>query len=331
MAENIIKAYKGFNSDLTCRDFQYEIGKEYEVDGKIELCKHGFHACISPLDVFRYYLLEDENHNHNLARFCEVELSGEICDERKNVYCDTKIASSKIKIVKELSFYEMLQLCDKWFESNVAQDGLFAKKFISSFEDFEKINDDKAPINSCKVYSCGSPCYIDFKTCENTQIVSRGNTVRITEGSGINNLIICRGKCAIVESKGMLDNIISTGDWAQISCKTDSFVVSTGKFATINGGNECTIYSEGDNASITINGDSARVISLGENANIVCCGKGSKVKAKKGSWITLTEYGFDSTLQRFKVVSVKTEFVDGERIMADTWYKLFGGEFVETF
>lgn len=49
-----MKAYKGFDKDLKCRDFQYEIGKEYEENGA-SLCNKGFHACEYPLDCFRYY------------------------------------------------------------------------------------------------------------------------------------------------------------------------------------------------------------------------------------------------------------------------------------
>lgn len=61
-----IKAYKGFNKDLQCRGFQYEIGKEYEEE-TANLCHAGFHACEYPLDVFGYYSPAD-------SRFCEVEL-----------------------------------------------------------------------------------------------------------------------------------------------------------------------------------------------------------------------------------------------------------------
>lgn len=50
-----MKAYKGFDKDLKCLDHQYEIGKEYEMDGDIKPCKRGFHACQYPLDVFEYY------------------------------------------------------------------------------------------------------------------------------------------------------------------------------------------------------------------------------------------------------------------------------------
>ena len=65
-----MKAYKGFNKDLTCRDFQYEVGKEYETE-RAECCKTGFHACEYPLNVLNYY-------SPNRSIFHEVELSGEI-------------------------------------------------------------------------------------------------------------------------------------------------------------------------------------------------------------------------------------------------------------
>ena len=82
----VIKAYKGFNKDMTCRGFQYEEGKEYETENAIA-CNEGFHACEYPLDVFRYY-------NPVESVFHEVEQSGDV--DRDNE--DTKICSTKIKI-----------------------------------------------------------------------------------------------------------------------------------------------------------------------------------------------------------------------------------------
>ena len=81
----VIKAYKGFNKNMTCRDFQYEKGKEYETE-KAEACECGFHASEYPLDVFRYY-------PPGTSVYHVVELSGELDRTESD-----KVASTKIKI-----------------------------------------------------------------------------------------------------------------------------------------------------------------------------------------------------------------------------------------
>ena len=90
--ENIIHSYKGFDKDLKCRGFAYEIGKDYEQDGKIKCCKNGFHACEFPLDVFNYYAPGGN------SRYCTVTQSG-VTDKEKG---DSKVASSKIHIETEI-------------------------------------------------------------------------------------------------------------------------------------------------------------------------------------------------------------------------------------
>lgn len=75
-----IKAYKGFNKDMTCRGFQYEEGKEYETE-MAKCCESGFHACEYPLDCFDYY-------SPNESVYHEVELDG----NTDSCGGDTKIA-----------------------------------------------------------------------------------------------------------------------------------------------------------------------------------------------------------------------------------------------
>ena len=81
-----MKAYKGFNRDMTCRGFQFEEGKEY-AEEKAELCRSGFHACERPLDVFNYYAPSGSVYH-------EVEL--EDVDEKRSD--DTKVSAKKIKV-----------------------------------------------------------------------------------------------------------------------------------------------------------------------------------------------------------------------------------------
>ena len=105
-----IKAYKGFNKDMTCRGFQYEEGKEYETD-KAEVCETGFHACEYPLDCFSYYAPSE-------SVFREVEQDGEI--SRKGD--DTKLASTKIKIGVSLNIAGMVKAAIEYTKSRTKKE-----------------------------------------------------------------------------------------------------------------------------------------------------------------------------------------------------------------
>ena len=104
-----MKTYKGFNKDLKCRDFQYEIGKEYETD-KAKCCETGFHACEYPLDCLDYYA-------PTTSRYCEVEQSGQIDKDDD----DTKISSTKIKIGAEISLLELIKASIKYIKERATK------------------------------------------------------------------------------------------------------------------------------------------------------------------------------------------------------------------
>lgn len=89
------------------------------------------------------------------------------------------------------------------------------------------------------------------------------------------------------------------------------------------------IGSSGNGAQIGSSGNDAKIDSTGEDCVIMCAGINSVAKASKGSWITLSEWSYSNKKQRYIPVCVKTEFVDGEKIKADTYYSLKGGVFVE--
>ena len=235
MSENVITSYKGFDKDMKCCGFQYEVGKEYEMDGEIKCCNRGFHACKSPLEVWDYYDMLN-------SRFAEVEQSGKIDEEEKS----TKVCSSHIKIKAELKLADIINIGVEWLKdvtspSKVKTDGV--------------LNDNG-----------------DRKK----QIGSSGNYAKIG----------------------------SSGYYAQIG-------------------------SSGDSAQIGSIGDYAKIDSTGEDSAIMCAGNNSMAKAKVGSWITLSEWEWNDEKNRNVPVCVKTEYVDGENIKADTWYQLKNEKFVE--
>ena len=102
-----MKAFKGFNKDLTCRGYQYEEGKEFHTE-KAECCDTGFHACEYPLDCFGYY---DPAH----SVFHEVELSGEMDKSGDN----TKVCATDIKIGARISIAGLVKAAIEFTMSKV--------------------------------------------------------------------------------------------------------------------------------------------------------------------------------------------------------------------
>ena len=283
-----IKSYKGFDKNLKCRDFQYEIGKEYEMDGEIKVCNRGFHACESPFDVFDHYTMID-------SRFCEVEQDGNISKEDRG----TKICSSKIKIKAELKLADMINLGIEWL------------KEITLPEKIKTSIKDNSSGNYAKIGSSG----------DDAKIGSSGDGAQI--GSS--------GDDAKIGSSGYDAKIGSSGDGAQIgSSGYDAQIGSSGYDAKIgSSGDGAKIGSFGDGAKIGSSGNNAKIDSTGKDCVIMCAGINPVAKASKGSWITLSEWSYSDKKQRYIPVCVKTEFVDGEKIKADTYYKLDGGVFKE--
>ncbi|QUB63690.1 hypothetical protein J5A54_03095 [Prevotella melaninogenica] len=285
--EKKIIAYKGFDKDLKCRGFQYEVGKEYEMSGRIACCERGFHACESPLEVFDHYDMLN-------SRFAEVEQSGEI-DKEENT---TKVCSSRIKVKAELKLADIINLGVEWIKDVTSP----AK--LKRETDLNDNGNNYAQIGSSGDYA---------------QIGSSGDSAQI--GSS--------GDSAQIGSSGDSAQIGSSGDYAKIGSSGDSAQIgSSGDYAKIgSSGNYAQIGSTGDYAKIGSSGDYAKIGSTGNHTVVMAAGNNSIAKAKIGSWITLAEW--DCINGVWIPICVKTEQVDGERIKADTFYKLVNGEFKE--
>ena len=107
-------AYKGMNSDMTCKGFHYEVGKSYKTD-KAELCECGFHACLNPLDVLDYYP------KYLSSRYFKVKLSGEIT---KCSMWDTNVAATEITILEEIPSDKFLTNTE-WWKNEIVLDLLY--------------------------------------------------------------------------------------------------------------------------------------------------------------------------------------------------------------
>ena len=334
MEENKIISYKGFDENMQCRGFKYEVGKEYKMGGNIKCCERGFHACESPMEVWDYY-------DMLTSRFAKVEQSGKI-DKEDN---STKVCSSKIKISAELKLADIIKLGVEWIKdvtspskvkatgelndnggyyAQIGSSGNYAK--IGSSGYYAQIGSSgySAQIGSSGNYaqigSSGNYAQIG-SSGDYAQIGSSGNYAQIGS-SGYYAQIGSSGYSAQIGSSGNYAKIGSSGYYAQIG--------SSGYSAQIgSSGNYAQIGSSGYSAQIGSSGNYAKIDSTGEDSVVMCAGNKSIAKATVGSWITLAEWKWNDKKKRDVPVCVKTEYVDGENIKADTWYQLKNGKFVE--
>ena len=101
-----MKCFKGFDKDLKCRDFQYEIGKEY-TEEKADICNCGFHACKFPMDVFGYYSPSD-------SRYCEVDL-----EANNQLSNDSKRVGKKISVKAEIGIAVIIKAGVEYIKEQV--------------------------------------------------------------------------------------------------------------------------------------------------------------------------------------------------------------------
>ena len=193
-----MKAYKGFNKDMTCRGFQYEIGKEYETDAA-DLCRIGFHACENPLDCCSHYAPAT-------SRYCEVEIE----DNGQRSPEDSKVVGKKIKIGAELSTE---QICKLHFE------------YVRSRCDPAKTNaaGDRESASAGEYGSASAGWYGSASAGEYGVSASRGSS-----SAGENGVAAARGKHAKV--RGGIGSVL-------VVCveKKDSYEIAEWKAAVVDG------------------------------------------------------------------------------------------------
>ena len=164
-----IKSYKGFDKDLKCRGFQYEIGKEYE-EPEADVCRAGFHACERPLDVFNHYYPVN-------SRFCEVEQSGELSRDTD----DSKVASTKIKIGAEIGIPGLVKAQIEWVEAHTTTEHTDPERATAgSYGAATAGNRGAATAGDCGAATARGKASVG----ENGLAVARGNNVRVKGGLG---------------------------------------------------------------------------------------------------------------------------------------------------
>ena len=210
--------YKAFNKDMTCRGFQYEVGKTYTLDGELELCENGFHFCDILNDCYNYYPDNDD------TIICLVEPLGNVVRSKyKN-----KLATNKIKIVRQLSKEEIEQ--DKFLvQYGIEKIGNYTFNHCKSLTNIT-IPNSVTSIGEYAFYDCESLKKIfipdsvtsigsgAFYECKSLKSINIPNSVNFI---GIENF----NKCVSLKSATISNNITHISWYTFNNCKSLKSVI----------------------------------------------------------------------------------------------------------
>ena len=295
-----MKAYKGFNEDLRCRDFQYEVGKEYE-ENRAELCECGFHACENPIDVFNYYPPAD-------SRYCEVELS-DVADEESS---DSKRCGKRIKINAEIGIKGIVDAFVKFTLNRVD----WKKEKSNNTGDWSaatNTGNQSAATNTG--YQSAATNTGDWSAATNTGYQSAATN------TGYQSVATNTGNRSVATNTGYQSAATNTGDWsAATNTGYQSAATNTGyQSVATNTGNRSVATNTGNRSAATVEGKESIAIATGIKG---------RAKGAWGCYIVLAEWKRDER-GKWHIMDVKSAKVDGENIKADTFYMLKNGEFKE--
>ena len=263
-----IIAYKGFDENLKCRDYQYEIGKTFEHKGKVKACESGFHACEYPLDVFSYY-------PPTSSRFAIVKMHGETSKDSD----DTKIASAKITIETEIKLPEMINRAVDWIKN----------KINWSNDNSSNTGDQSAATNTG--YQSAATNTGDQSAATNTgyrsAATNTGNQSAATN-TGDQSAATNTGYQSAATNTGYRSAATNTGN--------QSAATNTGnQSAATNTGNQSAATNTGYRSAAEVSGGGSVAIAIGRN---------SKSKADNGGAIVCVYRDCNGNLMHIKASKV---------------------------
>ena len=312
----VIKGYKGFDKELKCRGFLYEVDKEYEQGGEIKCCNNGFHFCENPFDVFSYYPPND-------SRYCEVHGSGKYDKDND----DSKVSVSKIKIGFEIGLKGLIDagikfILDKvnWEESKATNTGNQSAA--------TNTGDESAATNTG--YQSAATNTGDRSAATNTGNRSAATNTgyqSAATNTGNRSAATNTGDQSAATNTGYQSAATNTGDRsAATNTGNRSAATNTGdESAATNTGDESAATNTGNRSAATNTGNRSAASVEGFESIAIVTGYDCKAKGSLGCWIVLTERGeWDGNT--YPIKCVKSFKVDGKKVKSNTWYKLINGK-----
>ena len=317
-----MKGYKGFNKDLKCRDFQYEIGKEFETDNAV-LCEKGFHFCENPHDVFAYYGAGDNN------RFCYIEAE-DVSDEKKE---DSKRACKKIKIKDEISVFHICKIAVSTFFENFGFKEKIEKSDCNNAGYKGAANAGNCGAANAGDYGAANAGNYGAANAGNCGAANAGNYGAANAGNygaanaghkgaanagdyGAANAGNCGAANAGYKGAANAGNYgaANAGNCGAANAGNCG-AANAGNFGAANAGNYGAANAGYKGAANAGNFGAANVLNNG--------------KVKGGYGCVLVARNIEYVDGKLEVTDWACSIVDGVNIKADTWYKLKDGKLIE--
>ena len=299
-----MKAYKGFNSDMTCREFKFEEGKEYEQDGEIKVCENGFHACKRPLDCFVYY-------EPAKSVYHEVTLEGDISKADDG----TKVAAKKIKIGARLNVARLIQAQFEYVKEHTTTEDTDPKK--ANAGDYGAANAGYCGAANAGDYGAANAGYCGAANAGDYGAANAGDCGAANAGN--------RG-AANAGNRGAANagycGAANAGDYGAANAGYCG-AANAGDYGAANAG-DCGAANAGNRGAAFSRGSSA----VGDNGVAIARGSAScrpKVKGGIGSVLILILENDEN----YDIADWKAFIVDGENVKPDTWYELINSEVIE--
>lgn len=302
----IITGYKAFDPDFRCRGYQYEVGKTFEHNGKIQMCYKGFHFCHDdPIDVFNYYPLVHREYGLS-TRFAKVSVPKK---EAIVKHTADKCVTSKISIDEEITLDDLIdEQIKKAYKSEDKAGLLVAEENAPTLTDknsHTKIISDKmytavALVGRCsralvsadgaRLASSGFSAEL-FATGDYANVSSSGRFTKIYS-NGHYSSISSSGCNAELRIKGAETSIATSGDVSTLNVEGKNVSVSSsGKASNLNvTGAYASVATSGLFPELTVKGDFVATASSGENTTLRITGDGAGV-ASSGDYSELTVTG----------------------------------------
>ena len=304
----MIKGYKGFNQDMTCRGFQYKVGKTYKTD-KAVICEAGFHFCENPLDIFSYY-------EPSKAVFCEVEGFGETVTHDQ----DSKVCCTEIKVIASLSIKGFVAATVKFFSEKKDKG---AKRASGDSSMASNSGDRSMASNSGYRSMASNSGYRSMASnFGDRSMASNSGDRSMASNFGDSSMASNSGYSSMASNFGDRSMASNSGDSSMASNFGDSSMVSNfgDRSMASNSGDSSMASNFGYRSMASNSGGSSMASNSGYSGVAVCTGLSSKAMAGKHGCIALAWWNDKD--QRVEMVCAEIGCGDGTdgKLKADVWY-----------